>query len=88
MATGTAALAGSALNNTIAFVSHQFTAVKDYFCSSPDYFAAAHKLLLTKEFKAIISFTLFSQSADIAQLVELLICNQWVLGSSPSVGTI
>ena len=27
-------------------------------------------------------------SADIAQLVELLICNQWVRGSSPCVGTI
>ena len=26
--------------------------------------------------------------ADLAQLVELLICNQWVGGSSPSVGTI
>ena len=26
--------------------------------------------------------------ADIAQLVELLICNQWVRGSSPCVGTI
>jgi hypothetical protein len=25
--------------------------------------------------------------ADLAQLVELLICNQWVGGSSPSVGT-
>ena len=26
--------------------------------------------------------------ANLAQLVELLICNQWVGGSSPSVGTI
>ena len=26
--------------------------------------------------------------ADVAQLVELLICNQWVRGSSPCVGTI
>ena len=26
--------------------------------------------------------------ADLAQLVEQLICNQWVGGSSPSVGTI
>ena len=30
----------------------------------------------------------FAHSADIAQLVELLICNQWVGSSSLSVGTI
>ncbi len=30
----------------------------------------------------------FQSKADLAQLVELLICNQWVGGSSPSVGTI
>ena len=34
-----------------------------------------------------ISFQLETISADIAQLVELLICNQWVRGSSPCVGT-
>ena len=26
-------------------------------------------------------------NADIAQLVEQLICNQWVGGSNPSIGT-
>lgn len=29
----------------------------------------------------------FQSKADLAQLVELLICNQWVGGSSPSIGT-
>lgn len=29
----------------------------------------------------------FQSKADLAQLVELLICNQWVRGSSPCVGT-
>lgn len=30
----------------------------------------------------------FQSKADLAQLVELLICNQWVGSSSLSVGTI
>ena len=29
----------------------------------------------------------FLVNADIAQLVEQLICNQWVGGSNPSIGT-
>ena len=33
-------------------------------------------------------YILQSAWANIAQLVELLICNQWVRGSSPCVGTI
>ena len=38
--------------------------------------------------KAGQSYKIFRNVADLAQLVELLICNQWVGGSSPSVGTI
>ena len=30
---------------------------------------------------------LVNNNADIAQLVEQLICNQWVGGSNPSIGT-
>lgn len=29
----------------------------------------------------------WARSASVAQLVELLICNQWVGGSSPSAGS-
>ena len=42
--------------------------------------------LLTLATASVIKFS--EINADLAQLVELLICNQWVGGSSPSVGTI
>lgn len=35
----------------------------------------------------ILSYKVSRNCADIAQLVELLICNQWVGSSSLSVGT-
>ena len=41
------------------------------------------KQLIFENFSGIIR-----PVADVAQLVELLICNQWVRGSSPCVGTI
>lgn len=44
------------------------------------------KILLTFKNHSYIKFC--RENADIAQLVELLICNQWVGSSSLSVGTI
>ncbi len=46
---------------------------------------AAQIFILTTRPLSAINMT--NISADLAQLVEQLICNQWVGGSSPSVGT-
>ena len=50
------------------------------------------KVNFLKKYKKKLIFDFFSSimspDADVAQLVELLICNQWVRGSSPCVGTI
>lgn len=45
------------------------------------------KRLLFEIKSGIVPLPLKRGGADVAQLVELLICNQWVRGSSPCVGT-
>ena len=52
-------------------------------CTQPR--RAAQIFILTTRPLSAINMT--NISADLAQLVEQLICNQWVGGSSPSVGT-
>ena len=43
--------------------------------------------MFTTQTHAVQVGLLVSNNADIAQLVEQLICNQWVGGSNPSIGT-